>query len=159
MTVHNAQMCNVVNSCFVAQDEKGLNDDFMQGGLLAIIDTACTKTVAGYPWFECFCRMCDALGMEVITYDHEEFFRFGASRIYTSAFGVAAWFAVQQRWFLVRVAIVPCAVPLLFSRPILAAMGMHYDVAGQKVCLERMGLSEVKLKTSPTHRPSCVDCE
>ena len=51
----------------------------------------------------------------------------------------------------------PCAVSLLFSRPILAAMGMHYDdVAGQKVCLDRMGLTEVKLKTSPTGHPALI---
>ena len=107
--------------------------DFISGGLLAIVDTACVRTVAGYDWFEKFCEMCDYLSFEVKTFDHEEYFRFGASRVYTSLFGVIAWFVTQGRWFVVRVAIVPCKVLLLFSRPILDGLGMTYDVAAQKV--------------------------
>ena len=35
--------------------------------------------------------------------------------------------------FQTDIAVVPCNVPLLFSRPILSALGMHYDIAAQEV--------------------------
>ena len=117
MTIHTVQVCNTLHSCFVTATEDTEKTDFIRGGLLAIVDTACTKTVAWHSWFECCCDMCDALGFEVKTYDHEELFKFGASRVYASRFGVSAWFAVNGKWFLMQVAIVSCKVPLLFSRP------------------------------------------
>ena len=156
MTVHSAQTCTDVHSCFVTAYEATADHDFITGGLLAIVDTACTKTVAGYPWFERFCDMCDTLGHEVKTYDHEEFFKFGASRIHTSHFGVDAWFSIRGRWFGVKVAIVPCSAPLLLSRPILAALGMHYDLAGQRVKLNALSLEDIPLCTSETGHPALV---
>ena len=156
VTVHSAQMCTTVHACYAMDNQETQVTDFLAGGLLAIVDTACTKAVAGHGWFENFCDMCDKLGFMVETYDHEEFFKFGASRVHTSSFGVAAWFAIRGRWFQVRVAIVPCGVPLLFSRPILAALGMHYDLAAQRVQLSSLGLDDVPLHTSQSGHPALL---
>ena len=154
MTMHSAQVCDVVHACYMMANDEAADADFISGGLLAIVDTACARTVAGYDWFEKFCEMCDHLSFEVKTFDHEEHFRFGASRVYASQFGVIAWFATQKRWFAVRVAIVPCKVPLLFSRPILAGLGMTYDVAAQKAQLNALSLADVPLLSSPTGHPA-----
>lgn len=119
MTIHAAQMCDTAHSCYVTAIEEDKAADFLAGDLLAIVDTACTKTVAGHPWFEKFSDMCEALDFPLIIYNREEFFRFGASRVHASSFGVRAWFAIRGRWFMTEVAIVPCTVPLLFSRPVI----------------------------------------
>ena len=37
---------------FIMDSEKGIQHGPQDDKLLAIIDTACTKTVAGYAWFE-----------------------------------------------------------------------------------------------------------
>ena len=124
--------------------------------LLAIIDTACTKTVAGYQWFEKYVQVADAAGLEVQTVDESEYFKFGASKVYRSMFAVKAWFAILGRPFAVRVSIVPCKVPLLFSRPVLASLGMCYDVAKQQVGLSRLELTELPLLTSPTGHPALL---
>ncbi|CAE7625750.1 ND5 [Symbiodinium sp. CCMP2592] len=66
--------------------------------------------VAGYQWFEDYCRLMDGLGVAVWTRDHFDSFKFGASRVHVSKFAVLAWFAIQGKWFLADIAIVPCEV-------------------------------------------------
>ena len=50
--------------------------------------------------------MAQALGFELNVFDREEFFRFGASRVFTSSFGILACFVIGSRsgwrWFLAR---------------------------------------------------------
>ena len=124
--------------------------------LLAIVDTACTKTVAGYDWFEQYVKVADDAGIPVSTVDEAEHFKFGASKVYKSLFAVKAWFAIHGKVFGARVSIVSCNVPLLFSRPVLGSLGMCYDVAKQQVGLAALGLSELPLLTSPTGHPALL---
>eukprot|EP00913_Durusdinium_trenchii_P015685 g14740.t1 len=92
VTVHSAQMCDVVHDCYVTAKNDTVDDDYLKGKLLAIVDTACTKAVAGHDWFERYSDMNEGLNFEPPhIYEHEEFFRFGASRVFTSHFGIAAW--------------------------------------------------------------------
>ena len=157
VTVRSAQMCDVVHDCYVTAKNDTVDDDYLKGKLLAIVDTACTKAVAGHDWFERYSDMNEGLNFEPPQiYEHEEFFRFGASRVFTSHFGIAAWFAVEGQWFCVRIAIVPCKVPLLLSRPVLAELGMQYDLAAQTARLTELGLEKVKLMNSPTGHPALV---
>ena len=123
-------------------------------GLLAIVDTACTKSVAGHDWFEEYADWAAEHGYQVVTSDHQEHFRFGASKVYVSTFLVRAWFAIRSRFFQVDVSIVPCSVPLLFSRPVLADLGMLYDVATEEVDLQALHLQKVKLWTSESGHPA-----
>eukprot|EP00439_Symbiodinium_sp_Y106_P025634 s3390_g3.t1 len=111
------------------------------GGMVAIVDTACTRTVL------------DRFGLTPDIVEAVDYFKFGASRVHTLKFSVNAWFSTQGRPYVVNVAVVPCRVPLLFSRPALACLGACYDIAGQKMSLDRLGLREVPLLTGDTGHP------
>eukprot|EP00913_Durusdinium_trenchii_P029285 g27452.t1 len=150
-------------SCFMTSMEKASElQKPVRGcnGLLAIVDTACTKSVAGHDWFEEYADWAAEHGYQVVTSDHQEHFRFGASKVYVSTFLVRAWFAIRSRFFQVDVSIVPCSVPLLFSRPVLADLGMLYDVATEEVDLQALHLQKVKLWTSESGHPAlwASDC-
>lgn len=147
-------------ACFMTVDSAYQVSEVSGGDMLAIVDTACTKSVAGHDWFERYADWAASVGYQVITHDHEDQFRFGASCLFTSKFTVEAWFAVMGKFFRVTVAIVPCSVPLLFSRPVLAGLRMTYDLAAQRVDLAALGFTNVPLRTSPTgHLALCVtDC-
>ena len=121
--------------------------------LAAIVDTACTRTVAGYGWYEAYCAKMDDLNLEVHVRDVEDRFKFGASRIYVSKFAVDAWFCIERRWFMVSVAVVPCKVPLLFSKPVLGGLGMVYHVSEQKVDLKSLGLEAISVRSGRTGHP------
>eukprot|EP00438_Fugacium_kawagutii_P025852 Skav231407 [mRNA] locus=scaffold4039:44689:52020:- [translate_table: standard] len=128
--------------------------DGHDGGILAIVDTACTKTVAGYSWFETYVEFADRHQIPVMTLDEVDYFKFGASKVYKALFAVKAWFAIRGKAFVVHVSIVSCNVPLLFSRPVLGALGVQYDVAKQQVTLQRLGLHGVELINSKTGHPA-----
>ena len=128
---------------------RGENSPEMQ----AIVDTACTRAVAGYRWFEGYCAQMDKLGIEVWTRDHVDHFKFGASRVHVSKFSVQAWFAIRGRWFLADIAVVPCEVPLLFSRPVLACLEMRFDLATRLVDLPALGLTGLTMELGPTGHP------
>ena len=46
--------------------------------LMAITDTACTKTVAGHEWYEKYCEVADHYGMNIEIIEEEDKFRFGS---------------------------------------------------------------------------------
>ena len=99
----------------------------------AIVDTACTRAVAGYTCFEDYCAVMDRMGLEVKTCEAVDYFKFGASRVHRSDFSVDAWFATRGKWYMVNVAVVPCRVPLLFSRPVLSKLGAYYDMGNHEM--------------------------
>ena len=57
-----------------------------QTPMLAIVDTACTKTVAGHQWYEEYCTWADARGFPIQLVEEKDNFRFGASRVHPSLF-------------------------------------------------------------------------
>ena len=124
--------------------------------MLAIIDTACTKTVAGHDWYEAYFDLALSLGFEPEIVEEVDLFRFGASRTHRSCFSVRAWFAIEGCMFQTSVAVVQCNVPLLFSRPVLSALGLLCDVAGQKVSFTELQLEGLPLATSATGHPAVV---
>ena len=73
-------------------------------------------------------------------------FKFGASRVHVSRFSIDARFAIAGKSFAVNVAIVPCKVLLLFSRPLLSGLGMCYNLADQEVDLAALGLEGLHTK-------------
>ena len=98
--------------------------------------------------------MADNLGIPWHAVDEVDQFQFGASRIYSSSFAVCGWFAIQGKWFMVKVAIVPCSVPLLFSRPVLSKLGVQYDLAAQQVSLRALNVDGLNTATSDTGHPA-----
>ena len=147
-----AQMCHTVFMTYGGNET--LQNDL--GKMLAIVDTACTRSVAGYDWFERYYKIADEKGIPVVTEDVEDTFKFGASKVFQSNFAVWAWFSTEGKWFAVKVSIVPCSVPLLLSRVVLAGLGMQLDVAAHHAKLGGLGLEKVVLATSPTGHPALV---
>ena len=145
----SAQMCYFV---YMTEDQDSRRSS--SASALAIVDTACTRSVAGYGWFENYYKMADEKGIPVKTVDLKDTFKFGASTIFESNFAVWAWFAIEGRWFAVRVSIVQCDVPLLLSRSVLAGLKMKLDVAEHKASLAALHLQEVRLATSATGHPA-----
>ena len=142
---------NVHSSCVANHADRVLATEF---DMVAILDTACTKSVAGYPWFERYYKMADSLGIPWHVVDEVDHFQFGASKVFQSTFAIRGWFAIFGKWFMVKVAIVPCAVPLLFSRPVLSQLGTQYDMAAQKVSIRSLGLEDLDIQTSNSGHPA-----
>ena len=151
VTTNHVQMCSSFHCCYAAftPPASSSNEE-----MLAILDTACTKAVAGYPWFERFYAMADALDLPFLVCEELDSFQFGASKIYQSTFAIWGWFAIEGKWVAVKVSIVPCRVPLLFSRPVLSALGMQYDLQAQKVSLPSLGVFDIKTRVSDTGHPA-----
>ena len=122
--------------------------------MLAIIDTACTKTVAGHDWYESYCELAAKVGFSPQLLEVTDNFKFGASRTHRSHFAVRAWFALGGKLFQTDVAVVPCSVPLLLSRPALSALGLIYDVGGQKVSFTKLAIEDLPLEYSATGHPA-----
>jgi hypothetical protein len=96
--------------------------------MLAIADTACTKTVAGHQWYEAYCAWADANHVKVEPVEERDSFKFGASRVHPFRFAVWAHFGIGGHHVRIKVAVVQCKVSLLFSRGVLAKLGMVYRV-------------------------------
>ena len=155
--VKQANECHHVQTCYVVGVEMTF-ETCSQGEvpLLAITDTACTKTVAGHDWFETYCKLADERGWPVEIVEEEDKFRFGASRVHVSKFAVWCHFGIQKAHFQVKVAIVQCDVPLLFSRSVLSKLGMTYHVDKQRADLHHLGLKDVPMPFSATGHPGLV---
>ena len=124
--------------------------------MLAIVDTACTKTVAGHQWYEEYCTWADARGFPIQLVEEKDNFRFGASRVHPSLFAVWAYFGISGKFIQVKVAVVQCRVPLLFSREVLAKLGMVYRAHEQSADLIELKLEGVKMQVSTTGHPALV---
>ena len=44
--------------------------------MLAIVEITCTRWVAGYQWFENYCKMADEKGISLKTVDYTNTFKF-----------------------------------------------------------------------------------
>ena len=56
--------------------------------------------------------------------------------------------------FQTSVAIVPCRVPLLLSRPTLSALGLVYDLASQQASFSKLGIESFPLEQSSSGHPA-----
>ena len=148
-TTKSVQLCQV----YMTQSESG-QDGGPGGRLEAIADTACSRTVAGHDWFEKYSEFAEKHGFPVEIEEACEKFRFGASRIHESTFSIWARFAVRDRAFAVKVAIVACKVPLLLSRNVLSKLGMVYQVDIGVADLSRLGVTSLMLGSSETGHPT-----
>ena len=139
---------------FMTTADRHLPDEDVSAHMLAIADTACTKTVAGHDWYEAYCKWADKHGVDVELVEECDSFKFGASRVHPSMFSVWALFAIRGRCIKVKVAVVQCRVPLLLSRGVLGKLGMIYRVDAQHADFVKIGLQNVNLKLSETGHPA-----
>ena len=173
MCTHHVQMCYMTADVDIPEETYGERETvvFMAGDAgdggqrvgggerpcaLAIADTACTKTVAGHQWYEDYCRWADDRGLPIEIVEEKDQFKFGASRIHPSMFAIWEIFEVGGKLIRVKVAIVQCRVPLLFSRTVLAKLGMVYHVGAQRADLTHLGLFDLEMAVSETGHPAFV---
>ncbi|CAE7565416.1 RE1 [Symbiodinium sp. CCMP2592] len=135
------------------------NEVFMTSGplsenLLAITDSACTKSVAGTSWLQRYVEVLKAFNIEVPLLGESDNFRFGASRIYSSNYAIVVSFKVGSSWVLVKVAIIHGDLPLLLSRSVLAELGMVYNLKEHKADFEAVRVSGHPLLSTPTGHPA-----
>ena len=95
----------------------------------------------------------DKLGLEVKVRESVDHFKFGASRVHRSDFSVDAWFATRGCWYVVNVAVVPCRVPLLFSRPVLSKLGATYAMGRHEMDLTELGVYKLDMEIGHTGHP------
>ena len=143
--VKEAQTAHVVYFTDIVDDEKKLH---------AITDSACSRTLAGSGWLTRYCELARTCNVPYKVVRQDEVFKFGGQKLYPSARAVVAWFNVEGRWLLVKISEVNTQVPLLLSRPTLAAMGMNFNVGKNVADFVRLGIKGIQLGTTESGHPT-----
>ncbi|CAE8594596.1 unnamed protein product, partial [Polarella glacialis] len=124
------------------------------GKYYGITDTACSKMVAGMPWYRAFRDNVNEAGYVITEVDESEGFKFGASRTHRSTFADITPMSIGGKILVVRVSIVPCDVPLLLSRPALEALDMHIHLAGRTADFGALDLKGYALGSTTAGHPT-----
>ncbi|CAE8696796.1 unnamed protein product [Polarella glacialis] len=124
------------------------------GKYYGITDTACSKMVAGMPWYRAFRDNVNEAGYVITEVQESEGFKFGASRTHRSTFAAITPMAIGGKILVVRVSIVPCDVPLLLSRPALEALDMHIHLAGRTADFGALDLRGYALGSTTAGHPT-----
>ena len=127
---------------------------YLGTGLVAITDTACSKSVAGYSWLQHYMKVAKEAGVPMQLIDTQDDFRFGASRLFRATYTATILIPLGDHVCLVRASIVHGEVPLLLSRKALSTLGMFYDVEGHKADFRRIGLYDFPLLTTENGHPA-----
>ncbi|CAE7470136.1 RE2 [Symbiodinium sp. CCMP2592] len=122
--------------------------------LLAITDTACSRSVAGAGWIDLYLTEARRLGCEPMFVQCGEAFRFGASRVFTATYGVILCFELGSKKVCLKVAVVNGEVPLLVSRPALGKMGMIIDVENNSASFRVLDVRDMALQITDTGHPA-----
>ena len=124
--------------------------------LLAITDTACSKSVTGQSWLDSYIQAARQAGVKVEFVDAQDDFRFGASKLFRSTYQATIHFSIGGRCFMVRAAVVQGEVPLLLSRSVLSGLGMVYDVENGTAQFRHLGIANHRLSSTETGHPAIV---
>ena len=84
--------------------------------LLAITDSACSKSVVGTTWLQAYLNMTRNQGKAPELISEREAFRFGASRVYESTYSTVILFYLGEAWVAVKAAVIHGDIPLLLSK-------------------------------------------
>ena len=141
------QTANISNEVFVTS---GILSD----NLLAIADSACTKSVTGTAWLQRYMDVLKAFKVDVPLLQENDNFKFGASRVYSSSYAVVVSFKVGNSWIMVKVSVIHGDLPLLLSRSVLAELGMVYNLKEHKADFEAVQVKGYPLMTTPTGHPA-----
>ena len=101
----------------------------------------------------------DYLNKQAIPYliiKQAETFKFGGEKLYPSKWALVAWLCVKGAWFMVQIAALAADVPLLLSKPALAALGMQYDLGCGMANFRTLKLQGVHLLESKSGHPQVV---
>ena len=122
--------------------------------LLAITDTACSKSVMGQKWLESYLRLAKDTGVDTQFLDCHGDFRFGASRLFHANFSATIVIQIRDRVFMLRASVVQGEVPLLMSRGALSKLGMVYDLEGHSAQFKHLGIERFSLMTTDSGHPA-----
>ncbi|CAE7367423.1 GIP, partial [Symbiodinium microadriaticum] len=134
--------CNVVHVAW------NIDKNDLSAGFDAITDTACSKSVAGNDWMEEYTTRLENLGVRPQLLTNNEYFRFGASRVFHSTMACVLTFRLGSAVVEVKIAIVQGELPLLLSRTVLARLGMVMDVATNRADFKKVEAYDVSLKVT-----------
>ncbi|CAE7487299.1 RE1 [Symbiodinium sp. CCMP2592] len=126
--------------------------------LMAITDTACSKSVMGAQWLQVYLDMTAGKGIDLDFIYETESFRFGASRVYESHYAAVVLLPLGNGWVALKAAVVQGEVPLLISRPALASLGMVMDVADNTADFKAVGVKQLKLENTASGHPALPVC-
>ncbi|CAE7252997.1 RE1 [Symbiodinium sp. CCMP2592] len=122
--------------------------------LLAITDTACSKSVMGQGWLESYVRLAKDVGVEVQFLDCHDDFRFGASKLFHASFSATIMIQIRNRVFMLKASVVQGEVPLLMSRNALSKLGMVYDLEEHSAQFKKLGIDKYMLLTTDSGHPA-----
>ena len=122
--------------------------------LLAITDTACSRSVVGAAWIDLYLAEARRAGCEPMFLNCNEAFRFGASRVFMASYGVILCFELGNKKICLKVAVVNGEVPLLVSRPALGKMGMIIDIERNQASFKHLELANMDLQITDTGHPA-----
>ncbi|CAE7658216.1 RE1 [Symbiodinium sp. CCMP2456] len=133
------------------------------GPLLAITDTACSRCVVGAAWLQRYIDDVKAQaggdGNKAYPYEfinEKESFRFGASRVYESSYAAVILTKVGGTWLAVKAAVIHGDIPLLLSRPLLASLGMMFDVEHNVANFRKINVEGLKLASTTSGHPALM---
>ncbi|CAE7529744.1 GIP [Symbiodinium sp. CCMP2592] len=122
--------------------------------LLAITDTACSKSVMGQGWLESYVKLAKEVGIEVQFLDCHDDFRFGASKLFHASYSATIMIQIRSRTFMLKASVVQGEVPLLMSRSALSKLGMIYDVEEHSAKFRNLGIEKYTLLTTDSGHPA-----
>ena len=122
--------------------------------LLAITDTACSKSVMGQRWLESYLKLSKDVGVDTQFLDCHDDFRFGASKLFHASFSATIMIQIRSRVFMLRASVVQGEVPLLMSRSALSKLGMVYDLEDHSAQFKHLGINKFSLMTTDSGHPA-----
>ena len=123
-------------------------------GLLAITDTACSRSVAGAGWIDLYLAEARNGGCEPLFLNCNEAFRFGASKVFVASYGAVLCFELGAKKVCLKAAVVNGEVPLLVSRPALGKMGTVIDVEYNRAFFRALQVEDMALQITDTGHPA-----
>ena len=126
-------------------------------GLVAITDTACSKSVMGQSWLQKYMKVAQAAGVPMQLLDCQDDFRFGASKLFRATYTATILIPLGEhgdRGFLVRASVVQGEVPLLLSRRALSTLGMLFDVERHAADFKHLNILNYQLLTTENGHPA-----
>ena len=124
--------------------------------LEAIVDCACSRTLAGTRWLRTYLRASRRAGIPYFIIGQNEVFKFGGPKLFPSRKAAVCWVCLEGKWWLLKISVVAVDVPLLISRPALADLGMNYDIKENRADFGALDLRSICLGFTTTGHP-CLD--
>ncbi|CAE7822217.1 GIP [Symbiodinium sp. CCMP2456] len=125
------------------------------GDLMAILDTACSKTVVGTSWFQKYLNHTKGGGYDAELVHERESFKFGAaSKIYESTYAAVIYIPIASQVVAVKASVIHGGVPLLMSKPALTRLGLILDLSRNVATFRTLQSGEIALLETHSGHPA-----